>query len=603
LTNRETYQVSAVRDDGGLDVVNTRTGRVLVMPADYLAADAALAYASTAHAAQGATVDAGHLLLTNQLDRAAAYVGMTRGRDANTVWAVTDTGIPDTPTTTGRGLLANAIDHDLDVDPDAAAVDQADTDTLRRASAQTLLALVENESRLACRIRLDADLDTLQDEGVLSVEDRARFGADQGSEHLARLLRSYEQAGHDPLDLLRGAVQRRSLTGTVSVAQTLSYRLHPDGLLPAPAASEGPGRIPADRSAYLSQLSGLLAERRADLAAQAADDHPEWATSVLGPVPDDDAENAEARAEWTERAGIIAAYREATDWDHPTLAIGRCPGVHTPEKRAAWHHAYTAAGMPEERRPEAEMTTGRLLVRAHAADRARVHAPESVHDAQRQAHRGADDARRAAVLARAHGRLEDAARHEDDAARHAHLAEHLDTQAEARGAHLAYYAETFRAGQAADDELRRRGIVPGTEPDRTTAEQWFAADHQARQADDEHRTVTENDLALGDGDVRDEASGPDTARSVPGHDSGQEAAGSLPSPRAQALEVEATAAADAALDELADHVSEDAATADQAWADDVGPDYVPAPDTSAQLARDAATLHDTTAGDEAGISG
>ena len=52
LTNRETYVVTGVRDDGGLDVTSVRTGEVRVMPADYVAADAALAYAGTAHATQ-----------------------------------------------------------------------------------------------------------------------------------------------------------------------------------------------------------------------------------------------------------------------------------------------------------------------------------------------------------------------------------------------------------------------------------------------------------------------------------------------------------------------------------------------------------------------
>src|SRR4051812_39858635 len=40
-----------------------------------------------------------------------------------------------------------------------------------------------------------------------------------------------------------------------------------------------------------------------------------------------------------------------------------------PGKRAEWHRAYSAAGMPEDRRPEAELSDGRLLVRASAAER------------------------------------------------------------------------------------------------------------------------------------------------------------------------------------------------------------------------------------------
>jgi UvrD-like helicase family protein len=41
-----------------------------------------LAYATTAHRAQGSTVDTAHLLVTDQLTRALLYVCMTRGRVA-----------------------------------------------------------------------------------------------------------------------------------------------------------------------------------------------------------------------------------------------------------------------------------------------------------------------------------------------------------------------------------------------------------------------------------------------------------------------------------------------------------------------------------------
>ncbi len=67
------------------------------MPADYVAQDVSLAYASTAHGAQGRTADVGHLLLTPGLDRAGAYVGLTRGRESNTAWAVTESMNPDQP--------------------------------------------------------------------------------------------------------------------------------------------------------------------------------------------------------------------------------------------------------------------------------------------------------------------------------------------------------------------------------------------------------------------------------------------------------------------------------------------------------------------------
>jgi exodeoxyribonuclease V alpha subunit len=55
-----------------------------VLPADYVTAHVELAYASTAHGVQGDTVPAGHVVVGEHTGAASAYVGMTRGRVANT---------------------------------------------------------------------------------------------------------------------------------------------------------------------------------------------------------------------------------------------------------------------------------------------------------------------------------------------------------------------------------------------------------------------------------------------------------------------------------------------------------------------------------------
>ena len=432
-----------------------------------------------------------------------------------------------------------------DVAADAAAVDVAAADEAHRRNAGTLLGLIEEQTHLACRTRLEADLDTLVADGVLSEAQRARFGAEQGAEHLARLLRTHELAGRDPQQVLRDAVTAGSLDNALALSQVVASRIDKtwsreadrDGTstgtgLPTPSGHELPARTAEDAAGYLDELHGLLDGRRRDLGEQlaakaaAGEELPAWLGSSLGPLPttatvdayastgvDDDATDTagapaaagfghpQTRGEWVERAGAVAAYREATGWTHPELALGRCPGVSTPEKRAAWHAAYTAAGEPEERRPEAEMTDGRLLVRARAAERAAAAAPPSVYDAQRERHRLAEDARRAAVLAEARGDVIEAARLEAEAAQHGAAAERLDEVARARTEWLAAHDETLAAGDSARDELARRGITPGLEPDRTTAAEWLAAEAQARAADDAHRTITERDLAADEVDT------------------------------------------------------------------------------------------------------
>ena len=60
----------------------------------YLARNAELGYAGNVHVAQGRTTDTAHLLVTGSLSRQALYVGMTRGREANTAHVITGKTAP-----------------------------------------------------------------------------------------------------------------------------------------------------------------------------------------------------------------------------------------------------------------------------------------------------------------------------------------------------------------------------------------------------------------------------------------------------------------------------------------------------------------------------
>jgi hypothetical protein len=572
LTNRETYTVREIQADGGLVVESTRTGQQLTMPAEYVAADAALAYASTVYAAEGATVGTGHVLLTPTMATNSAYVGMTRGRVSNTAWVVTDDGIPRTPNATPRGVLAGIVDSGPDVG-EWSATDVAAVDELHRASAATLLGLIEDHTRIVSRTRLDGDLDQLVADGHLSEDDRARFGSDQGSEHLSRQLRALEQAGHDPATILREAVEAHSLDDAVSVAQVVSSRIDRRHGLPVPDhdAAE-PERIPATDAGYLAELHGLLDQRRADLGEQLADESdngtaPAWLADTLGPAPASD-----GRDDWITRAGQVASYREATGWDSSDVAIGRCPGVRTPEKRVDWHAAYAAAGMPEDRRPEAEMTDGRLLVRAAAADRALANAPAFVDDAMRTRHQAADRAGREAVHAEFDDRDGRAVELKRQAAEQADAAAQLTRIAEQRGAYLAHYAETLTAGEAARDELNRRGINPNDRTDRTTAAEWLAADRVARDEDDQTRAITDADIAdhgrddhnaptedaVSDGVAEHPTAEADTTADEPATEPATTPPAALSAAASAAEIAAASERAAAASDELADAASQDA---------------------------------------------
>jgi hypothetical protein len=53
------------------------------LPSEYVAEHAHLAYAATAYGVQGLTAPESHTILTDALDAAGVYVGLTRGREAN----------------------------------------------------------------------------------------------------------------------------------------------------------------------------------------------------------------------------------------------------------------------------------------------------------------------------------------------------------------------------------------------------------------------------------------------------------------------------------------------------------------------------------------
>ncbi|MGY5884916.1 MobF family relaxase [Modestobacter lacusdianchii] len=113
VANRDVWTVTGVDADGGLLVTPASTPHVTpaggafaavtpavtlavtpagtgarVLPADYVTAHVELAYATTAHGTQGDTVTAAHLVVGEDTGAAAAYVGMTRGRTANTAHLV-----------------------------------------------------------------------------------------------------------------------------------------------------------------------------------------------------------------------------------------------------------------------------------------------------------------------------------------------------------------------------------------------------------------------------------------------------------------------------------------------------------------------------------
>ena len=90
VLNRDVWRVTGVGPGGELVAVHTRAGHTVRITADYASADVVLAYATTIAGAQGRTTDRSHVLVTPRTTAQSLYVGMTRGRDANTAHVVCD---------------------------------------------------------------------------------------------------------------------------------------------------------------------------------------------------------------------------------------------------------------------------------------------------------------------------------------------------------------------------------------------------------------------------------------------------------------------------------------------------------------------------------
>ena len=513
LLNRRRYTVEEIRADGSLVARADGAAKPVLISAAYAQQHLTLGYASTINSAQGVTVDTSHAVVTPGMSPAGVYVGMSRGRHGNFAHVATQPEVNDEETGQTHDLepvpattvLADIMSQEEDLE--RAALDQREDDARNARSMYTIHAQYEVASQRICRIRTDQWLDRLTAEGALSEQDRQRLAADQGTEQLSRQLRAVEQAGHDPVSALRAAIGDYSLDTARSVAQVLHHRIadqHPDALRPhvEVLGDVAPADVPEPWRQHLAELADAAADRRRELGTQVAQEAPAWAVDALGPVPDD----VVARAEWEHRAGIVAAYREATPavTDDPRV-IGAAPGTSTPERRAAWHSAWTALGRPEAGVEEQELSEGALRVRVKAWERELAWAPPSVDQEMKATGQTVARYEQEAAILRAQAKAA-----ADDAERVALEQEAADTQALAQSMReveaqlaetaeqrAAWYVETAVTRELADrarSALADRGRDISAEPDRVTAEEWLQAHEEAMRAEDPHRAITEQDL-------------------------------------------------------------------------------------------------------------
>ncbi len=82
VKNGDTWRVLARHRDGSLDVQSLAHDGRIRLPAEYVREQVELAYASTVHRTQGATVDTTHALVDDSTTREALYVAATAAAPA-----------------------------------------------------------------------------------------------------------------------------------------------------------------------------------------------------------------------------------------------------------------------------------------------------------------------------------------------------------------------------------------------------------------------------------------------------------------------------------------------------------------------------------------
>jgi len=378
VANGDTLRIESVHHDGSLTVRHRldrdpRTGHrqwasSTFRYSGYRTAD--LAYACTAHTAQGRTVTASITLATGGETRQWLYSAMTRATLLNIVCAFnTPARLPDPKPGTRpapelarheqlaaerAGLPIPETAHEGEPRPrerlvvlaDILARDGAELSALavqRRnlANADHLARLDAIWRDIVGRIEKDRYRQIFRD--LLPAVTTAQLQASYRAPWLWRTLRAAETAGLDVREVAAQAVLGRPLDGARDIAAVIDARIRQatGSMLPAswrPWADRVPEADDPQIQDFLCDLAAAMDNRRQRIGEHAAETVPDWAIAALGPVPSDPI----TRLDWENRASHIGAYRELYGWDHSAEPCGPEPAGDSPEKRAAWHAAYAA---------------------------------------------------------------------------------------------------------------------------------------------------------------------------------------------------------------------------------------------------------------------
>ncbi|ROS48757.1 MobF family relaxase [Frigoribacterium sp. PhB118] len=320
VKNGDLWTVHEAHQDGSLSVEHTTSGGRITLPADYVSRHVELGYASTIHRAQGMTADTAHVLADAATSRELAYVGLTRGREANHLYVETGEAQPV------RDVLEQIAGN---ADGMLSATETIRAEQARVDDLVTLVDQYADVSERADTLRFEKVADqALGDDTAEALRDHESWGAVEGA------LRHAEAQGLDPADVLYQSWTERDMEGAEDRPAVLSARIlkntteHVDAL-PYDRQTEEPA-VPswiADRRAidsphtdpswreHMAERYDYLHTRLEERGAALAVEQPEWANQ-LGQVPAEPVK----REQWTQLAAEIDVFRQryGVDTAEPT---------------------------------------------------------------------------------------------------------------------------------------------------------------------------------------------------------------------------------------------------------------------------------------------
>jgi conjugative relaxase-like TrwC/TraI family protein len=264
VKNGDAWKVLERRENGALVVEHfEHHGRVL-LPAQYVAANVELLYATTAHRAQGSTVERCHALVTEEMARENFYVITTRAEDGTIIYVAThelasldtDEHVDAVPFDADAYAAREILEHVLARE----TAEVSATEQLRTAYAEagSLFTLVPRHSH-ALDVATENHYRQLVEQVLPDLAEE--IITDPAWHAVLRALREAEAGGWDTPTLLKSTTRRRELGSAESLAQVISWRLHQiiDHEVP-PTVGLEPTSTDAERyRAILAELSPAIA--------------------------------------------------------------------------------------------------------------------------------------------------------------------------------------------------------------------------------------------------------------------------------------------------------------------------------------------------------